>query len=150
MRRYRTGSERKNIRSGRRGPELGTTVRHELCRSGIVAIQGEMRRSLLVDPLVEPIDREALVKAILAPIGCTFTGLPLVGEIRHALAPAEPRKIVQYMDENGAVSLTLARLHLANCLLSACSIKPWGSATRPERLRGGSCRSLYRSGGGLG
>ena len=69
MRRYRTESERKNIRSGRRGPELGTTVRHELCRSGIVAIQGEMRRSLLVDPLVEPIDREALVKAILAPIG---------------------------------------------------------------------------------
>ncbi len=65
---------------------------------GIVAVAAEMRRALLVDPLVEPAYLQALADAVLTRLICRFLGEAERAREGDALAPGVLARIVRHID----------------------------------------------------
>lgn len=68
---------------------------------GFAFLAGEIRRSLLGDPLMEPAYLGSLADSIMARIGCHYAGLDMtIPEGKETLAPGLLKRIVQKVETN--------------------------------------------------
>ena len=72
---------------------------------GIAAVAAEMRRALLVDPLVEPTYLQALADAVLTRLICRFLSEVERAREGEALAPGVLARIVRHIDARIGESL---------------------------------------------
>lgn len=66
---------------------------------GLAALQQEVRRSLLGDPIVEPAYLSALADAVMARIGCHLAGVALGAQPKESLSPGLLRRIVDLIED---------------------------------------------------
>ena len=67
--------------------------------AGFAALQQEVRRSLLGDPLVEPAYLESLADAMLARVACRLLGRSTEPQKKEALPPFVLRSVAQQIEE---------------------------------------------------
>lgn len=100
---------------------------------GFTALQLEIRRSLLGDPLVEPTYLEALADGILARIGCLLAGSNIGTRTKEAISPSTLRRIVEHIEahlgeklvvEELARAAGLSRSHFTRAFQSAAGESP--------------------------
>lgn len=77
---------------------------------GFAALQLEVRRSLLGDPLVEPAYLEQLLDGMLARIGCFLVGASLGNPAKESLRPSLVRRLAQHIETNLSGKLTVGEL----------------------------------------
>ncbi len=82
----------------------------DLVDAGIAAIAQEIRRSLLADPLVEPVYLGILADAVVARLICRLVDEHEQASGRETLSPALLRRLVQTIDAGLAGSLSVTEL----------------------------------------
>ena len=116
-----------------RGRTWAPEIIEDFADAGFAALQQEVRRSLLGDPLVEPAYLEALADAMVARIGCHLAGATLVPQPKEAIAPGLLRRIVQHIEaslgqklmvEDLAEDVGLSRSHFSRAFLAATGQTP--------------------------
>lgn len=93
-----------------RGRPWAPAVIEDYVDPGFAALQLEVRRSLLGDPLMEPAYLEKLVDAILARLGCYLLGVFNGHSAKETLQPALVRRLVQHIESNLSSKLTVSGL----------------------------------------
>ncbi len=105
----------------------------EFSDAGFAALQQEVRRSLLGDPLVEAAYLGTLADAMMARIACAFLGRAIGREMREALSPGLLRRILARIDEqlcekiaveDLAVEAGLSRSHFSRAFQAATGEPP--------------------------
>lgn len=100
---------------------------------GCAALQLEIRRSLLSDPLIAPAYLSSIVDAALARIGCQFAEIPVGGDAKETLPPGLLRRIVQQIEadlpkritvEELAETARLSRSHFSRAFQAATGEPP--------------------------
>ncbi len=82
----------------------------DLVDAGITAIAQEIRRSLLADPLVEPVYLGILSDAVVARLICRLVDEHEQASGRETLSPALLRRLVQHIDSGLAGPLPVTEL----------------------------------------
>lgn len=78
--------------------------------AGFAALQQEVRRSLLGDPLVEPAYLESLADAMLARIACRLLGRPTGPQRKEALPPFVLRSVTEQIEETLAETIRVEEI----------------------------------------
>lgn len=93
-----------------RGRNWSPTVIHDFVDPGFADLHREVRRTLLGDPLVEPVYLGAIADGMLARIGCHLAGVSLGSSIREAIAPGVLRRILNHIEGHLADKLLVEEL----------------------------------------
>lgn len=96
---------------------------------GFAMLQQELRRSLLGDPLVEPVYLETLADGMLARIGCYLAGAAIGTPAKEAISPGVLRRIVQHIEANLGEKLVVEELAEAAGLSRSHFTRAFQSAT---------------------
>ncbi|QPH54814.1 helix-turn-helix domain-containing protein [Pontivivens ytuae] len=121
------------IGAAARGRRWAPQVIEEFADSGFAALQQEVRRSLLGDPLVEPAYLGALADAMMARLACAFLGQAIGREVKEALSPHLLHRILRHVDdqlcekiavEDLAAEAGLSRSHFSRAFQAATGEAP--------------------------
>lgn len=93
-----------------RGKHWSPTLIDEYKDPGFAALQREVRRSILGDPITEPMYLEQLVEGMLARFACFLVGLSTAVPAREILKTAVFRQIVNFIESNLASKLSVKEL----------------------------------------
>ena len=93
-----------------RGRPWSPQVIESFVDPGLAALQQEVRRSLLGDPIVEPAYLGALADAVMARIGCHLAGVALGKQPKETISPGLLRRIVDLIEDRLADKLLVETL----------------------------------------
>lgn len=93
-----------------RGKTWSPTLIDEYKDPGFAALQREVRRSILGDPITEPAYLEQLVEGMLARFACYLVGLSTAVPAKEMLKTAVVRQLVNHIESNLASKLTVKKL----------------------------------------
>ena len=93
-----------------RGRAWAPEIVEDFVDAGFAALQRELRRSLLGDPLIEPAYLEAIADGMMARVGCRYAGAAVGEHHKEALAPATLQRIVQRIEADLGEKLAVSEL----------------------------------------